>query len=353
MVDFSLRSGGCSADTCVSKDGCPPNVCPDFIIRRHDTKPSLKISVEDCDGPLDLRGLVVEVNMWALAKLKSAIAEDDEYFRLADDIGFEQIMVGDIIVMDRVRMPEHMLVVAFDENNKLVKVQRGYHGTTPSAWKKGASLRIFRILNGAAESEMVYEDVPQVDGTTEKDVLTASYLVYEWQPEDTCVPGCFWLEFKLLKMIAAIWYLPGGHWLGAIHTHTDDYFYTGTVHTDSSVKLSYNQVDGRYYLPDVLWGGEIHLHTDDAYYTGASHDDGSVLLNKTGVSSDSDISYNEEGMALTDVSIVPSFTSESLTTADYGCVLGEGVEWVRRFPMTNEGFLIKIENSGTTEITSV
>ena len=105
VLQFNLKSGACQASGCSDKFGCDPNVCPDFVIRRHDTKPPLKISVEDCDGPLDLRGLVIEANMWALAKLKIAIDDTIDYFRLADDIGFEQIMVGDIIVMDRVRSP--------------------------------------------------------------------------------------------------------------------------------------------------------------------------------------------------------------------------------------------------------
>lgn len=349
-IKFNLRSGSCSSDaSCTNKFGCPSDRCPDFTIRRHDTKPVLKIMVEDCDGAMDLRGLVIEVNMWALAKLKAAIDEDDEYFRLADDIGFEQVMVGDIIVMDRVRNPERMLVTAFDETNKLIKVQRGYHGTTPSAWKKGAKMRIFRILNGQGESELVFEDIQNVDGTTEEDSLVESYLIYAWEPEDTCLPGCYWLEFKVLKMIDVVYYLPGGYWTGEVHTHTDDYFYTGTSHTVSSVLLSYDQVNDKYLLAGHQWTGEIHLHTDDSYYTGTSHDDGSVLLNKTGVPSDSETAYNEDGLVAL-ASITPSFTDDDLTSADFGCILGEGVEWVRRFPVNGEGFLIKVEFSPTTEL---
>jgi hypothetical protein len=198
-INFNLKSGGCQAQSCSDKFGCPADVCPDFIIRRHDTKPPLKVAVEDCDGPMDFRGLVVEANMWALAKLKAAITAEDEYFRLADDIGFEQVMVGDIIIMDRVRLPEKMLVLSFDEENKLIKVQRGYHGTTVSNWKKGTVLRIFRVLSAPAEAEIVLEDQTSPDGTVERDVIAASYLVYEWQPEDTCLPGCYWFEFKVLK----------------------------------------------------------------------------------------------------------------------------------------------------------
>jgi hypothetical protein len=348
-VQFNLKTGACKSQSfCPDKFGCVDGVCPDFVIRRHDTKPPLRVKVEDCDGPMSLQGLVVEVNMWALAKLKIAITTTDDYFRLADDVGFEQVMVGDIIVMDRARMPERMLVTAFDETNKLVKVQRGYHGTTPSAWKKGSVLRIFRVLNATGESELVFGDVTGVDGVTETDVLQEAHLVYEWQVEDTCLPGCYWLEFKLLKMIDLVWYLPGGNWVGEVHKHTDGFFYTGTLHTDSSVKLSFDQVADKYFLSDIPWPGATHLHSGSSF-TGSVHDDGSVLLDQTGVPSSDDVSYNEDGVTSLAVSIIPSFTDESLTPADFGCVLGEGVEWVRRFPISGEGFLIKIEDSYTPE----
>jgi hypothetical protein len=352
-VNFVLKgSSGCqSQNACLDKFGCPPDRCPDFIIRRHDTKPALKIAIDECNGPFDFRGLVIEVNMWALAKLKADLTEDGEYFRLADDIGFEQVMVGDIIVMDRVRMPERMLVTAFDETNKLIKVQRGYHATTPSVWKKGTTMRIFRILNGSAQAEVVLGDVQDVDGTTERDVLQESYLVYEWQAADTCLPGCYWLEFKVLKMIDTVWFLPGGHWTGETNVGTDGYFYTGSDFTEASVRLSYDQVSDFFLIPDAIWGGAVHLQSDGNYYTGPDHEDGSVILNKTGVPSTDDTEYNSEGaVGLVDASIIPSFSDEDLTPADYGCVLGEGVEWTRRFPVSGEGFLIKVESSPTSEI---
>lgn len=353
-VRFSLKGsnyrGGClSQAACLDKFGCPTDRNPDFIIRRHDTKPPLKVAVSDCEGPFDFRGLVIEVNMWALAKLKHDINETDEYFALADGIGFEQIMVGDIIVMDRVRMPEYMLVDGFDEKNKLVHVVRGYQGTTPSSWKKGTTLRIFRIMNAPAEAEMVFEDIKDVDGTVEKDVLTESYLVYEWKPEDTCLPGCYWLEFKVLKMIETVYFLPGGYWTGPVHMHTDGYFYTGTVHTDASVILSYDQIEKKYLLPDSVWTGPVHPESQ-GYHTGSLHNDGSVPLSLTGVPSGDDQGYDDSDiLTMYDVSIVPSFTDPSLTPDSFGCILGQGVEWVRRFPLTGEGFLIKIENTFTRE----
>ena len=240
----------------MDKFGCNSSVCPDFTIKRFDTKPAFKVAVEDCDGALDLTDdtLVVEVSMWAKGKLRSAITVSDTDFRLADNIGFEQIMVGDIIVADRARLPEHMLVTAFDETNYYVQVQRGYNSTTASAWKKGQSIRIFRAMSVAGEIETQYEDILQVDGTTLDDQIVDSYVVFEWDANTTCLPGCYWLEFKLLKMTAVV---------AAMAT--------------------------------------------------------------------------------------PSFTP-SLTPSDYGCALGTGVEWVRRFPADSEGFLIQIVDSPTMEL---
>lgn len=254
---------GCSSQVsscCPDEYGCDPCVCPDFVIRRHDNKPPFKLKIEDCDGPLDLTGLVVEASLWAKAKLKTAITASDEYFALADGIGFQQIMVGDIIVTDRARLPEQMLVIAFDETNKLVKVQRGYHGTQAQVWKKGQAIRIMKFINAEAQSEMIYQDIIQMNGTTLEDQLMDSFLIYEWQQNDTCLPGCYYLEFKLIKI---------------------------TETTEMTIQAT------------------------------------------------------EE--------IVPSFTSPDLTPSDFGCGLGDNVEWIRRFPVDKEGFLIKIYDSPTSE----
>lgn len=351
-LKYNLKSGSCNSQSgCSDSLGCPQGVCPDFLIRRHDTRPAFKVSIEDCDGPMDFRGLVIEANMWANAKLKKDLDDSVDNFQLADNVGFNQVMVGDIIVVDQVRSPEHMLVTGFDEHNKFIQVQRGYHGTSIGYYKKGTKIRIFRMLNSQAVAEMVFEDVQNVEGVVEKDVIQSSYLVYEWQPTDTCLPGCYWLEFKVLKMIDVVWFLPGGHWVGETFQNTDDFFYTGSAETDASVKLNYDQVEDKYFLPRTPWSGEIHLHTDDNYYTGSSHNDGSVLLKRNGIPSDNEIAYNDSGvLGFHDISVIPSFTDISLTPADFGCVLGEGVEWVRRFPVSGEGFLIKVEFSPTTEI---
>lgn len=186
---------------CPDNMGCPPGVCPDFQIKRHDTIPPFKVPVEDDAGPMDLTGLVLEANMWVCAKLKTAITEIDTTLQFADNKGFDQILVNDIIIPDRVRSTEQMRVIGFDEDLKIVEVERGYNGTTPSVWKKSTGLRVFRILNATAATEMIYEDISQVDGCVLQNQLVESLLIYEWNANDTCVPGCFWFEFKLMKML--------------------------------------------------------------------------------------------------------------------------------------------------------
>jgi hypothetical protein len=351
-LNYNLKTGSCNPSSgCPDQYGCIPGMCPDFVIRRHDTRPFFRVGVEDCDGPMDFRGLIVEANMWANAKLKADLDNLSDYFQLADNIGFNQIMVGDIIIVDQVRRPEKMLVTGFDEHNKFVQVQRGYHGTEIGYFRKGTKIRIFRTMNAPALAEMVLEDVQTVEGTVEKDVIQSSSLIYEWLPSDTCLPGCYWLEFKVIKMFDVVWYLPGGSWVGDTFQSTNGVFFTGNSLTDSSVQLSYDQVQEKYLLSHAVWQGEFHLHTDNNYYTGSIHDNGSVLLNKNGIPSDNNVSYNESGkLGFHEISFIPSFTDGNLTSEDFGCVLGEGVEWTRRFPVSGEGFLIRIEFSPTTEV---
>lgn len=236
---------------CISSDGCPPGVCPDFTIRRHDVKPSFRVQIVDCEESVDLADRVLEVNMWALAKLKKSIVPADTIISFADAIGFEQVMAGDMIIMDRVRSPEHILVLGFDEDAKTISVARGRQGTTAGTWKKGSKLRIFRIMNSPAHTEMVFNDVEEITGEITKDVLQGSYFVYEWQPQDTCLPGCFWMEFKLIKMKGLTYFLPGGHWTGPVHIDASGNFLTGTIGSDGAVLLSFK--------PPVTTGEEAML----------------------------------------------------------------------------------------------
>jgi hypothetical protein len=204
MACSSNKSGCGSNSNCPTTDGCVPGICPDFVIRRHDTKPAFKVKIDDCDGPLDLTDLVLEASMWAKGKLKTALNTEHTVLSLADNIGFNQIMVGDVLIMDQARLPEKMLVLGFDEPNYLVHVQRGYHGTPIQTWKRGTSLKIMKFTNVPASTEMLYQNILEIDGTTTSDVLTDSFFIYDWQSQDTCLPGCYYLEFKLMKMVASV-----------------------------------------------------------------------------------------------------------------------------------------------------
>jgi hypothetical protein len=270
----SFYQTGCS---CPDQNGCPPGVCPDATMKRHDTQPSFRISVDNSSGGLDLtdENLVLEVSLWAKAKLRKDIGKTDTYFQLANNIGFNQIMVGDIIVMNRTRSPEYMLVVGFDESNFLVEVQRAYHATVASVWKKGSPMLIFRCMGNAATIETTVGDVVKEDGSTAKDQILDTNFVYNWSPNDTCLPGCYWLEFKLLRM------------------------------TDP---------------PSVLSLGIEESESE--------------TVNMLSFDTISDI----------------SFTPSTMTPSEFGCCLGSGVDWVRRFPSVGEGFLVQIIDSPTKEL---
>jgi len=262
---------GCSSQPqgCPSQNGCISGVCPDFTLRRNDTKPPFKVRMEDCDGPLDLTGLVFEASMWAKGKLKVAMDQDDTVLGLADNIGFNQIMQGDVLIMDQARLPEKMLVTGFDEVNRLVHVQRGYHGTSVQNWKKGTPVKIIKFSNATSTTEMIYQDVINIDGSTTPDVLTESFLVYEWQTNDTCLPGCYYIEFKLMKMLV--------------------------VGINMQMTVPSNQIPSNL-IPD---------------------------------------------------GVIPSFTEPSYTPSTFGCSMGTGIDWIRRFPVDKEGFYIKIVDSIT------
>jgi hypothetical protein len=245
---------------CGSSTDCPDlfncnGKTPDFIIRRHDTKPAFKVKVEDCDGPYDLQGLVIEASMWTKGLLKRDIAKTATSLLLADNVGFYQVMIGDILVVSKIRSFERMLVVGINEETNEILVERGYHSTNISAWKKGSEIKIVKFFNAAASSESVFEDITQIDGTTLEDELTTSYLIYDWAARDTCLPGCYYLEFKIIKA-------------------------SDTLAVDS-------------YTLNQAYPSEIF---------------------------------------------------------DYGCNLGDNVEWVRRLPSCEEGFIIKITDSPTAEL---
>ena len=194
---------GCSSSTnCKdSTTGCPDGISPDFCIKRNDTTPPFKINLEDCDGVVDLTGnYALQVNVWVSAKLKKSINNSETIISFADNIGFEQIKQNDILVMSRARNPEKMLITGFNETDKTVTVTRAHDGSTAQSWSKGSSLRVFRLVDGDADIESVFEDVQKEDGSIEENQLSATFLTFNWTQNSTSLPGCYWLEFKLKEL---------------------------------------------------------------------------------------------------------------------------------------------------------
>jgi hypothetical protein len=180
---------------------CVAGVTPDFSIKQHSTRPPFKVPVVDDEGnPMDLTGLIAEFSMWTNANLKNPVTNIQTDLKFVDDRGFWQILVGDIIIACQPRDPEHMIVTGFDNDTKIVYVERGVNGTTAQSYKRGASLKLMREINAPAETEMVYEDETTTEGNVICDVLTASFLVYYLTAKDTCLPGCYCADFNLLKL---------------------------------------------------------------------------------------------------------------------------------------------------------
>jgi hypothetical protein len=314
-ASITLNSG------CPDVLGCPSNSCPDFIIRRRTTVPSFKVAVEDCDGPLDLQGenIVVEASMWAKARLKAKILDTDTSFSLADSIGFYQVMIDDIIVMDRIRSPEHMLVTGFNEDNKTITVQRGYNGTVSSNWAKGSGMRIFKFINAPATVEVIRGDVTSPDGIVTPNVISDTFLVYEWANKDTCLPGCYWLEFRVFEMELEGYsgYVPDTAW-----SSEDEYMEGFQKGWDQGVTAGENEsLDTNFQawllqkqLEYEKWAEEARIQ-----HNLAESDPGTVMVPDS-------ISY--------------------ISTDVYQCD-PLGVKWSRKFPLIEEGFLIQITESAT------
>ena len=194
------------------------NDCANFTIKRHDTRPLFKVDVTDCDKPIDLSGKVIEASMWLNTKIKSALTTLSSSISFADDIGFEQINESTIIQIGDNRKFERMLVDYIDEENKVVHVFRGQLNTQIYSWKKGSCVKLLRFLNSSAQAELEYQDITNLDGTIEEDVLVRSTLIYEWQPEDTCFYGKYYLEFKVLEVV-----LESSTDLGSVASNIPDY----------------------------------------------------------------------------------------------------------------------------------
>jgi hypothetical protein len=183
---------------CLNSNNC--DGCPEFTIKQHDTRPAFKVDILDCEQPIDLSDLVIEASMWANAKLKTAITPASMTISFADNRGFEQINTDTIIQIGDGRLFERMLIDTINEEAKTVTVFRAQMSTGAYNWKKGTKIKLLRFLNNPAVGELEYQDIENLDGTTQKDQLVRSTLSYEFKTGDTCMAGCYYLEFKIIKM---------------------------------------------------------------------------------------------------------------------------------------------------------
>lgn len=200
MLNFEVGVG-CTQNLQGCKGGSTCDSTPDFCIKRGDTRPSFKVSVEDCDGVVDLtdENLVLEASMWFKSKLKLAVSSSETTLSFADNIGFDQVSVGDLIILDMPRNPEQMLVSSINESSKTIQVQRGYNSTSTSAWPKGNLLRVFRFIDLPAKIESVFEEISSLDGSTSEQ-LVDTFMVLDWEPPHTSLAGCYLLEFRLTML---------------------------------------------------------------------------------------------------------------------------------------------------------
>jgi hypothetical protein len=228
-------------------------------------------------------------------------------------------MIDDIIIMDRIRSPEQMLVTGFDEDNKLIYVQRGYNGTVASVWKKGSSMKIFKFINAPASIEPNREDVAKPDGTTEN-VLTDTFLVYEWDVNNTCLPGCYWFEFKVFEMTDGHSGHSGhsGH-----HHHHDEYMDGWNAGWHQGMEIGENEsLDTNFQAWELGKLREYEKWSEEAREQHHEHHH-----------------HHDE-----DIVLVPNVISY-ISTDVYRCS-PLGVKWVRRFPVEGS-FLIQITDSPT------
>lgn len=205
MLNADLGVGCNSSGGCQGSGNCPRT--PDFCIKKNDTRPIFQVSFSDCDGAVELdnENIVVEASMFFKAKLKSQISNSSTTLSFADNIGFDQILIGDLIVVDKPRNSEKMLVVSIDESSKSFTVQRGYSSSPsipsmPQSWSKGTNLKIFRFIDETAQVESVFEDTTQVDGSILNE-LTDTILSFAFTSEHTSAPGCYWFEFKISRIM--------------------------------------------------------------------------------------------------------------------------------------------------------
>jgi hypothetical protein len=377
--DYSLTSNCDCPDS-----GCSPctNIagCVTFNIKQGDNKPDFKVQIEDCNGnPVDLENQIIEASMWFNSRLLKTITAQQNYIQLADLVGFQQLLVGNIIQIGTGRNFERVTVTGFDEVRRFVYVDRGTNGTAASAQLKGAALRCFKFLNSPAFGEMVFSDtlnsnsepgmtaydlktnqnIPSTSGliSTSGPYLAASYLVYEWQVADTCLAGCFYFEFKILDPVTVPTTTPppdfGAGFYCINDRVTSGYICMYCPGVDYIIQNNWTYVKGpaascedlnycRQYPSPLTSGLDWTLEARDlppfVEYSQMAYDPVDPLA------------YSYSGSSF--LSIAPeNIVADSVPSVVVAeqCNLPYGIKSMRKYPLQGPGFVIQIWSSNTGE----
>lgn len=368
--------------TCGNRYGCGGQSysCPQFTIKQHDTRPSFKVDVTDCNAPIDLTNLVIEASMWANAKLKCNLTAETTVIQFADNIGFQQINYDTIIQAGDGRLFERMLIDKINDVDNTVTVFRGQMDTLAVPWKRGTTVKLLRFLNNAALGELVYGNIDEPDGTIINDALLVSLLIYDWKPSDTCMAGMYFLEFKIMKMtdipmpcsgyVETVMAPPAGNRnlppLNGMPTFMPPLGGAAYPWTSGN---SGQGLDYSINVPRVI--PQVSCNTcisEEDYIKQIVHVRDEVVDNLPIPPTPINPSQQTMGLAAgnTQFSYIPSTSVTSsgccggtgcwpppwtppVSHINYHCGMGQDVEWVRRFPTNQPGFLIEIFPSPTAE----
>jgi hypothetical protein len=358
--------------------GQPVN-CPQFTIKQHDTRPSFKVEVTDCNAPIDLANLVIEASMWSNAKLKCNLTPDTTVIQFADNVGFQQLNYDTIIQVGDGRLFERMLIDQINDVESTITVFRGQMGTIAVPWKRGTQVKILRFLNNPAVGELVYGNIDQPDGTIINDALVASLLIYDWKPADTCMAGLYFLEFKIMKMtdvpmpcsgyIETVMAPPAGNInlppLNGMPTFMPPAGGAALPWTSGNAgqALDYS-INVPFVIPQVSCNNCI---TEEEYIKQTVHVRDEFVDNLPNPAEPINAAP-QMSMTGSDNYVVPYAPVAAVTASgccgggcwpppwtppvshiNYHCGMGQNVEWVRRFPTNQPGFLIEIFPSPTAE----
>ena len=365
--------------------GCSPCAgigCPIFNIKKNDNKPFFKIKVEDCNGyPIDLKNQIVEASMWFNSRLLKSITKDQNFIQLADQIGFNQLLPGNIIQLSTGRNFERMTVTGFDEVLRLVYVDRGTNQTLASAWPKGTALRCFKFLNNPAIGEMIFSDtlpssgepgmvaydlgrganITPVYGVPVIGVgpfLIQSYLVYEWKPADTCLAGCFYFEFKILTPVTTTTTPPPDYGAGfycvdmglgytCLYCPSREYIIQNGWTYIQGPEKSCEALNFCRQYPNPRTSGLnwlLELSPDSLPFVGDSELGYDPFI--AGIPNGQAPFAGEWVFSDASLGVQPNTASNIVAQQ---CSLPFGVEFLRKYPLTGEGFVIQIWNSPTSE----